>query len=54
MAAYYKSGVFTKILEKVSEYSRLFELKQNDSKLRIISRKVNTLSDAYNILCKLR
>lgn len=54
MAVYYKSGVFTKILEKVSEYSRLFELKQNDSKLRIISRKVNTLSDAYNILCKLR
>lgn len=54
MAAYYKSGVFTNILEKVSEYSRLFELKQNDSKLRIISRKVNTLSDAYNILCKLR
>ena len=54
MATYYKSGVFTKILEKVSEYSRLFELKQNDSKLRIISRKVNTLSDAYNILCKLR
>lgn len=54
MAAYYKSGVFTKILEKVSEYSRLFELKQNDSKLRIISRKVNTISDAYNILCKLR
>lgn len=54
MAAYYKSGVFTTILEKVSEYSRLFELKQNDSKLRIISRKVNTLSDAYNILCKLR
>lgn len=54
MAAYYKSVVFTKILEKVSEYSRLFELKQNDSKLRIISRKVNTLSDAYNILCKLR
>lgn len=54
MAAYYKYGVFTKILEKVSEYSRLFELKQNDSKLRIISRKVNTLSDAYNILCKLR
>lgn len=54
MAAYYKSGVFTKILEKVPEYSRLFELKQNDSKLRIISRKVNTLSDAYNILCKLR
>ncbi len=54
MSAYYKSKVFTGILEKVSEQNRLFELKQNDSRLRIISRNVQSLSGAYDILCKLR
>lgn len=53
MSPYYKSKTFSGILEKVSSLGRTFELKNNDSKLRVISRNVYSLSDAYKVLRKL-
>lgn len=53
MSAYYKSKVFTSVLEKVSAMNNVFELKQADSKLRVISRKVDSLAKAYDVLRKL-
>lgn len=53
MSAYYKSKTFAGILGKVSESGSGFELKQNDSKLRIIARKIDSISAAYDVLKKL-
>ena len=53
MSQYYKSDRFAKILEGVSAHPHLFELKNNDNKLRLFSRKVDGLSKAYEILSKL-
>ena len=53
MSAYYRSKVFMDVLEKVSANERLFELKNKDQKLRIISRGVDSLSRAYEVLKKL-
>lgn len=53
MSAYYKSPVFSRILDRVSANSAIFELKQNNSKLRIISRKIDSLEKAYEVLGKL-
>ncbi len=53
MSAYYKSPVFSRILDMVSANSAIFELKQNNSKLRIISRKIDSLEKAYEVLGKL-
>lgn len=53
MSSYYKSPVFSRILDRVSANSAIFELKQNNSKLRIISRKIDSLEKAYEVLGKL-
>ena len=53
LSQYYRSDKFAKILENVSLNPKLFELKQNDSKLRIFSRNVDGISKAYSILKKL-
>ena len=53
MSQYYRSDRFAKILESISIHPNLFELKQNDNKLRIFVRNVDTLSKAYDILKKL-
>ncbi len=53
LSQYYRSDVFSRILENISSNPRLFELKQNDSKLRIFVRNVDSISKAYNILKKL-
>ena len=53
MSPYYKSPVFAKILEKTAEMPR-FELKQADSKLKIVARGVATLKEAHTLLGKLR
>ena len=53
MSGYYRSDRFAGILESISKYPNLFELKQNDNKLRIFVRNVDTLSKAYDILKKL-
>ena len=53
LSNYYRSDRFAKILENVTLNPRLFELKQNDNKLRIFVRNVDTISKAYDILKKL-
>lgn len=53
MSAYYRSKVFMEVLEKVSANERLFELKNKDQKLRIISRGIDSVSKAYEVLKKL-
>jgi transcription-repair coupling factor (superfamily II helicase) len=53
LSQYYRSDQFSKILENVSINPRLFELKQNDNKLRIFARNVDGTSKAYALLKKL-
>ncbi len=54
LSQYYRSEKFGKILENVNMNPNLFELKQNDNKLRIFSRNVDGISKAYSILKKLQ
>ena len=53
MSQYYRSDMFSRILQNISLNPKYFELKQNDNKLRIFVRNVDTLSKAYDILMKL-
>ena len=53
LSQYYRTDRFSKILENVSLHPNLFELKQNDSKLRVFSRNVDSVAKAYEILKKL-
>ena len=53
LSQYYKSDRFAKILENVTLNPKLFELKQNDNKLRVFVRNVDTLAKAHDILLKL-
>lgn len=53
MSGYYRSEVFAGILKKIGEEQRTFELKQSDSKLRIICRNIDSISKAYEVLKKL-
>ena len=53
LSQYYRSNRFSKILESISIHPNMFELKQNDNKLRIFVKNVDTLSKAYDILKKL-
>lgn len=54
MSAYYKSKVFETILQKLSLCQGVIELKQVENKLKILSRNVDSLENAYKILSKLR
>ena len=54
LSQYYKSKTFQKILEKINTHQRLFELKQTDNKLKIVSRNVPTLYEAHAQLEKLK
>ena len=53
LSQYYRSNMFSNILEKMSQYPSLFELKQNDNRLRIFVKNIETLSKAYETLKKL-
>ena len=53
LSQYYRSDRFSKILENISVNPKIFELKQNDNKLRIFVRNVDGISKAYEILSKL-
>ena len=53
LSQYYRSDRFAGILEKVSQHPKIFELKQNDNKLRIFVRNVDGIAKAYAILNKL-
>ena len=53
LSQYYRSDRFSKILENITLNPNIFELKQNDNKLRIFVRNVDSLSKAYEFLKKL-
>ena len=50
MSQYYRSDRFSKVLEKINEHPKLFEMKQPDGRLRIVVRNVDGLDKAYKIL----
>ncbi len=54
LSQYYRSEKFAKVIENMSVNPTLFELKQNDNKLRIFARNVDGISKAYSILKKLQ
>ncbi len=54
LSQYYRSDKFAKVLENMNMNPGLFELKQNENKLRIFSRNVDGISKAYSILKKLQ
>ena len=53
LSQYYSSDRFSKILENISVNPNTIELKQNDNRLRIFVKNVNSVSKAYDILTKL-
>ena len=53
LSQYYRSDKFSRILENMSQAPNIFELKQNDNKLRIFVRNVDGTAKAYSILKKL-
>lgn len=53
LSKYYKSKRFADILEAVNVNAPLFELKQNDDKLRIVVRNIGSIEKAYSVLRKL-
>ena len=53
MSPYYKSKTFEKVLGKISENGNIFELKQTEGRLKLISRNVETISKAYSLIRKL-
>ena len=54
LSQYYRSDKFSRILENVTANPKIFELKQNDNKLRIFVRNVEGTEKAYSILKKLQ
>ncbi len=53
LSQYYRSDKFSRILENMGQAPNMFELKQNDNKLRIFVRNVDGTAKAYSILKKL-
>ena len=54
MSPYYKSETFASVMEKIASCQGIIELKQNENKLKILSRNVVSLKQAYGILSRLR
>ena len=53
LSQYYRSSRFSNVLENITLNPKIFELKQNDNRLRILVRNVDTIAKAYSILKKL-
>ena len=53
MSSYYKTKVFSDILKKVGTYDKLFNLKQTEGKLKIVTRGIDSLPAALGVLQKL-
>ncbi len=54
LSQYYRSDRFAKVIENMNMNPTLFDLPQNDNKLRIFSRNVDGIAKAYSILKKLQ
>jgi hypothetical protein len=53
MSGYYKSGLFAGILDRVNEMQTQFKFNQDNGKLRIVTRGVDSLQKALEILKRL-
>ena len=53
MSPYFKTKVFSDILAKVSVNEKLFNLKQTEGKLKIVSRGIDSLPAALSALYRL-
>lgn len=53
ISGYYRSKKFEDVLDGINRNNGIFEFKQTDGKLRVISRNVDTISKAYSVLKKL-
>ena len=53
MSPYYKTKVFSGILSRINSNDRLFNLKQTEGKLKIVSRGIDSLQKALQTLKKL-
>ena len=54
MSPYFKSPVFSKVLERITANEKLFTLKQSEGKLKIVARGVDSLQKAWTVLNKLQ
>ena len=54
MSPYYKSEVFTNVLKRISAEPELFNLKQVETRLKIVIRGVDSVPKAYSVLEKLQ
>ena len=54
LSPYFKSKTFEKVLEAIGRNDRIFNLKQVDTKLKIVVRNVNSLKDALLVFNKLQ
>lgn len=53
MSMYYKSDVFGRILANANRYERIFNLKQTEGKLKIVSRGIDSLQKALDTMALL-
>ena len=53
MSMYYKSEVFGRILANANKYERIFNLKQTEGKLKIVSRGIDSLQKALDTMALL-
>lgn len=53
MSPFYKSGRFEKVLEHINENGNLFEFKQSDGKIKLLSRNVDSIAKALSLMEKL-
>ena len=53
MSPFYKSGRFEKVLEHINENGNLFEFKQSDGKIKLLSRNVDSISKSLSLIEKL-
>jgi transcription-repair coupling factor (superfamily II helicase) len=53
MSPYYKSKIFSQVLENINTEDKLFNLKQSDGKLRIVTRGIVSMPKALSVLRKL-
>jgi hypothetical protein len=53
MSPYFRSDTFSRIIEKINSGEVSLDMKQSEGKLKLITRKVDTLEKARTILRKL-
>ena len=53
MSPYYSSDEFARVMQGIGDHPGIYNLKQVDSKLKIVSRPVDSLDRAISILSKL-